>query len=51
LNGCQIWLATVVRFLEFILLDPAIRTAVNEPVEEDLRRLREGEAWFAQRGG
>ena len=45
-------LATAVRFLEVILLDPAVRiAAVNEPVEDDLRRLREGEAWFAQRRG
>jgi len=43
---------TAVRFLEFILLDPLARAAaVREPVEDDLRRLQESEAWFAQRGG
>ena len=46
-------ISTAVRFLEFILLDPVARAAViDEPViEEDRRRLREGQAWFAQRGG
>ncbi len=46
-------LPTAVRFLEFILLDPAARAAViDEPVtEEDRRRLRDGQAWFVQRGG
>ncbi len=44
-------LATAVRFLEFMLLDRVARAGVDEPVEEDLRRLREREAWFAQHGG
>jgi hypothetical protein len=45
-------IATAVRFLEFVLLDPAARTAaLDEPVtDEDRHRLRDGQAWFAQRG-
>jgi hypothetical protein len=50
-------IATAIRFLEFMLLDPiarAVATALpdDEPVtEQDRRRLHAGEAWFAQRGG
>ena len=50
-------IATAVRFLEFMLLDPiarAVATALpdDEPVtEQDRCRLRTGGAWFAQRGG
>ncbi len=45
-------IATAVRFLEFMLLDPATRAAIIEPVtEEDRRRLRDGQVWFAERGG
>ena len=46
-------ISTAVRFLEFMLLDPATRAAViDEPVtDEDRRRLRDGQAWFAQRSG
>ncbi len=45
-------IATAVRFLEFMLLDPAVRAAViAEPITEDeRRRLRDGRAWFAERG-
>lgn len=49
--------ATAVRFLEFMLLDPVARALAlappdDEPVtEQDRRRFREGQAWFAQRGG
>ena len=50
-------IATAVRFLEFMLLDPvahAVATAPpdDEPVtEQDRRRFHDGQAWFAQRGG
>jgi len=50
-------LATAVRFLEFMLLDPVARALAtappdDEPVTEaDRRRLRQGQAWFARRGG
>jgi hypothetical protein len=50
-------IATAIRFLEFMLLDPvarAVATALpdDEPVtEQDRLRLRDGEAWFSQRGG
>ena len=50
-------IVTAVRFLEFMLLDPvarAVATALpdDEPVtEQDRRRLRAGQPWFAQRGG
>ena len=50
-------IATVVRFLEFILLNPVARAMAvappdDEPVtEQDRRRFREGQAWFLQRGG
>jgi hypothetical protein len=50
-------IATAVRFLEFMLLDPvarAVSTAPpdDEPVtEQDRRRFRDGQAWFRQRGG
>lgn len=50
-------IATAVRFLEFMLLDPvrrALATAPedDEPVtEEDRRRFREGRAKFARSGG
>ena len=49
-------IATVVRFLEFMLLDPvrrALATAPpdDEPVtEQDRQRFHNGQAWFAQRG-
>jgi hypothetical protein len=50
-------IATAVRFLEFMLLDPVARAvalapADQEPVtEQDRRRFEEGQAWFAQRDG
>ena len=50
-------LATVVRFLEFMLLDPVARALVTAPAddepatEQDRERLRAGQAWFSQRGG
>jgi len=49
-------IATAVRFLEFILLDPVARALAtappdDEPVtEQDRRRFRGGQTWFAQRG-
>jgi hypothetical protein len=50
-------IATAVRFLEFMLLDPVARALAtappdDEPVtEQDRRRFQSGQAWFAQRGG
>jgi hypothetical protein len=50
-------IATAVRFLEFMLLDPAVRTLAtappdHEPVtEHERRRFQAGQAWFAERGG
>jgi hypothetical protein len=50
-------IATAVRFLEFMLLDPVARAAAmarpdEEPVtEQERRRFREGQSWFEQRGG
>lgn len=49
-------IATAVRFLEFMLLDPlrrAVATAPpgDEPVtEQDRERFNNGQAWFAERG-
>jgi len=48
-------IAMVVRFLEFMLLDPvarAVATALpdDEPVtEQDRRRVHAGQAWFKER--
>ena len=50
-------IATAVRFLEFMLLDPVARAVAtappdDEPVtEDDRRRFHQGQAWFRQRGG
>jgi len=50
-------LPTVVRFIEFMLLDPVARAAAtaapdDEPVtEQDRACFEAGQAWFAQRGG
>jgi hypothetical protein len=50
-------IATAIRFLEFMLLDPVARAVAtappdDEPVtEQDRRRFHAGQAWFAQRGG
>jgi hypothetical protein len=50
-------LPAVVSLLQFMLLDPVSRAGAaapldSEPVtDEDRRRLREGQAWFAGRGG
>jgi hypothetical protein len=50
-------MATAVRFLEFMLLDPVARavataTPDDESVtEQDRKRLHAGQAWFAQRDG
>src|ERR1017187_7608778 len=50
-------LATAIRFLEFMLLDPVARAAAtaspdDEPVtEQDRDRFHAGQAWFAQHGG
>jgi hypothetical protein len=49
-------IATAIRFLEFMLLDPVARVVAtappdDEPVtEQDRRRFHAGQAWFAQRG-
>jgi hypothetical protein len=49
--------SAALRFMEFLLLDPASRAAAaappdDEPVtEEDRRRLDNGHAWFEGRGG
>ena len=49
-------IATAVRFLEFMLLDPVAHAAAtappdDEPVtDQDRRRFHDGQAWFAQRG-
>jgi hypothetical protein len=49
-------IATAVRFLEFMLLSPVARAVATAPpdeepvTEQDRRRYREGQAWFAQRG-
>jgi hypothetical protein len=49
-------IATAVRFLEFMLLDPVTRALAtappdDEPVtEQDRRRFHNGQACFAQRG-
>jgi hypothetical protein len=50
-------IATAVRFLEFMLLDPVARAVATAPPDdepvtgEDRRRFQAGQAWFAQRGG
>jgi hypothetical protein len=50
-------IATAVRFLEFMLLDPIARAVATAPpddepvMEQDRARLHGGQAWFAQRGG
>ena len=50
-------ISTAVRFLEFMLLDPVARAVAtappdDEPVtEKDRRRFRDGQTFFAQRGG
>jgi len=50
-------IATAVRFLEFMLLDPVAHAAAtarpdDEPVTgQERRRFHGGQAWFAQRGG
>jgi len=50
-------IGTVVRFMEFLLLDPVSRALITAPqddepvIEEDRRRFHDGQAWFAQRDG
>jgi hypothetical protein len=50
-------IATAIRFLEFMLLDPIARAVAtappdDEPVtERDRSRFHAGGVWFAQRGG
>jgi hypothetical protein len=50
-------ISTAVRFLEFMLLDPAAHAVAtappdDEPVtDQDRHRFHDGQAWFAQRGG
>jgi hypothetical protein len=50
-------IATAVRFLEFMLLDPVARAVITAPpddelvTEQDRRRFRTGQAWFSQHGG
>jgi len=49
-------IATAVRFLEFMLLDPVRRALATAPpddesvTEQDRQRFREGQTRFAQRG-
>lgn len=49
--------STVVRFIEFMLLDPIARAVAtarpdDEPIsEQDRARFTTGQAWFAQHGG
>jgi hypothetical protein len=43
---------TAVRGLLEVMIDSVARVADDEPVtEEDRRRLHDGQAWFAKRGG
>jgi hypothetical protein len=50
-------IATAVRFLEFMLLDPVARAAATAPpdeepaTEQDRQRFHDGQAWFRQHGG
>jgi hypothetical protein len=50
-------IATAVRFLEFMLLDPVERAVATAPpddeavTEQDRRRFHDGQARFAERGG
>jgi hypothetical protein len=50
-------IATAVRFLEFMLLDPVARALATAPPDdelvsaEDRHRFHNGQAWFRQRGG
>lgn len=50
-------IATAVRFLEFMLLDPVARAVATAPpdeepvTEQDRRRFLLGQAWFGRRGG
>jgi hypothetical protein len=50
-------IATAVRFLELMLLDPVAHAAATAPPDDepvtsqDRRRFHSGQAWFAQRGG
>jgi hypothetical protein len=49
--------ATAVRFLEFMLLDPVARAVATAPLDDepvtqqDRRRFHDGQTWFAERGG
>jgi hypothetical protein len=53
----DVHIATAVRFLEFMPLDPLARAVAtappdDEPVtEQDRLRLHNGQAWFRQHGG
>src|SRR6266567_94763 len=50
-------IATAVRFLESILLDPVTHTVDTAPLddepvsEQDRLRFHDGQAWFRQQGG
>ena len=45
-------LPAIAGLLEAMLDTPSIAPVDDEPItDEDRRRVREGEAWFAQRGG
>src|SRR5580704_3636988 len=50
-------IVTVVRFLEFMMLDPVSRSIATAPVEDEevsdetLAAINRSEAWFQQRGG
>jgi len=50
-------LATAVRFLEFIAIDPVTRSIAAAPIDDELltdeedRALRRADAWLKQNGG
>lgn len=50
-------IATAVRFLEFMLLDPVARNLATAPrddepvIEGDRRRFQEAQVWFRRHGG
>jgi hypothetical protein len=50
-------IATAVRFLEFMLLDPVARAVATAPpdeepvTEQDRQRFLNGQAWFRKRSG
>lgn len=53
----ETYILTVVRFLEFMLLDPVARSVTTAPVDdesltaEDEQALSRADAWLKERGG